>query len=81
MKLASLKSGRDGALIVVSRDIKTAVKVPEIAPTMQFALDNWDELEGKLQEVFEALNGSSAVDAFELDMNQLILLMKRHPDL
>jgi len=77
MKLASLKAGRDGALIVVSRDLKTAVKVQEIAPIMQFALDNWDELEGRLQEVFDALNEGSAVDAFELDMNQLAAPLPR----
>lgn len=43
MKLASLKEdGRDGALIVVSRDLKYAVLNlhEELAPTLQFALDN-----------------------------------------
>ena len=29
MKLASLKHGRDGRLVVVSKDLKTCVAVPE----------------------------------------------------
>ncbi|MGZ8318070.1 MAG: fumarylacetoacetate hydrolase family protein, partial [Telluria sp.] len=43
MKLATLKAGgRDGSLVVVSRDLRTFQKVPKIAATLQFALDNWD---------------------------------------
>ena len=46
MKLASLKEGgRDGTLVVVNRDMSKAVKVPDIAPTMQAALDNWAHTE------------------------------------
>ncbi len=41
VKLASLKSGRDGRLAVVSRDLARAVLAARIAPTMQAALDNW----------------------------------------
>jgi len=37
MKLASLKSGRDGALAVVSRDLARAAAVPTIAPSLQAA--------------------------------------------
>ena len=42
MKLASLKHGRDGRLIVVSRDLKRAVAAGDIAATLQWALDHWD---------------------------------------
>jgi fumarylacetoacetate (FAA) hydrolase len=42
MKLASLKHGRDGRLVVVSRDLTRAVAVPDIAPTLQSALDDWE---------------------------------------
>ena len=56
MKLASLKSGRDGQLIIVSRDLTRAVAVPEIANTLQQALDNWEELEPRLQTVSDQLN-------------------------
>ena len=41
MKLASLKSGRDGRLVIVSRDLTRAVLASSIAPTMQAALDDW----------------------------------------
>ena len=41
MKLASLKSGRDGALVVVSRDLAWYAPADAIAPTLQAALDNW----------------------------------------
>ncbi|HEX7063255.1 MAG TPA: fumarylacetoacetate hydrolase family protein [Woeseiaceae bacterium] len=52
MKLASLKSGgRDGTLVVVSRDLTRAVPVPDIAPTLQAALDDWDESAPFLLEV------------------------------
>jgi fumarylacetoacetate (FAA) hydrolase len=42
MKLASLKSGRDGKLAVVSRDLARAVLAVEIAPTLQAALEEWE---------------------------------------
>lgn len=68
MKLATLKTtGRDGSLVVVNRELTQAKSVPEIALTMQGALDNWAALEPKLQKVYQALNagecGSVAFDA------------------
>lgn len=41
MKLASLKSGRDGRLVVVSDDLAWCADAAHIAPTLQAALDNW----------------------------------------
>ena len=35
MKLASLKHGRDGRLVVVSRDLTRAVPADAVAPTLQ----------------------------------------------
>ena len=60
MKLASLKHGRDGKLVVVSRDLSTAIEVSDIAPTMQTALDNWKELAPVLQKISDALNKGEA---------------------
>ena len=51
MKLASLKHGRDGRLVVVSRDLARCVAVPEIAATLQEALDRWEALAPKLQAI------------------------------
>ncbi|HEY4126079.1 MAG TPA: fumarylacetoacetate hydrolase family protein [Rhizomicrobium sp.] len=60
MKLASLKSGRDGALIVVSRDLSRCVAVPYIAMTLQHALDHWREAEPRLRQVYDLLNEGKA---------------------
>lgn len=51
MKLASLKSGRDGKLVVVSRDLKTCRPAGKIAPTLQHALDNWDDVVPALEKI------------------------------
>ena len=56
MKLASLKSGRDGSLVVVSRDLSRYVAVPHIAMTMQHALDHWSEAAPRLTRVYDLLN-------------------------
>jgi fumarylacetoacetate (FAA) hydrolase len=56
MKLASLKSGRDGALVVVSRDLSRSVAVPHIAMTMQHALDHWSEAAPRLMRVYDLMN-------------------------
>lgn len=63
MKLASLKDGRDGNLAVVSSDLSRAAYVPAIAPTMQAALDNWDDVEQKLRKAWDDLE-SGAVKSF-----------------
>ena len=44
MKLASLHNGRDGTLVVVSRDLSRCVLATDIAATLQQALDDWDEV-------------------------------------
>lgn len=50
MKLATLNDGtRDGKLVVVSKDLTRCCAADNIAPTMQAALDNWDEIAPKLE--------------------------------
>ena len=56
MKLASLKSGRDGSLVVVSRDLSRCVAVPHIAMTMQHALDHWSDAAPRLMRVYDMMN-------------------------
>ncbi len=51
MKLASLKQGRDGALVVVSPDLAWYADAAAIAPTMQAALDDWDRVEPDLRNL------------------------------
>jgi fumarylacetoacetate (FAA) hydrolase len=60
MKLASLKDGRDGTLVVVSRDLRWQMPVPEIAPTMQRALDDWAVAAPALQGIYDELNTQGA---------------------
>lgn len=57
MKLGTLREGgRDGTLVVVSRDLARAVKVPSIARTLQAALDEWHALHGELAAIYRLLN-------------------------
>ena len=44
MKLASLKSGRDGRLVVVSNDLAWYADASHLVPTLQAALDDWDRM-------------------------------------
>jgi fumarylacetoacetate (FAA) hydrolase len=49
MKLASLKAGRDGRLVVVSRDLSRCAPAEGMAPTLQAALERWAEAEPRLR--------------------------------
>lgn len=67
MKLASLNQGRDGTLIVVSRDLSRAVQVPQIAATLQAALDDWEIKRPLLDSVYQRLNDGLIEDSFVFD--------------
>ena len=57
MKLATLKrGGRDGTLVVVSRDLAFCAAAPQAAPTLQAALDRWSACEAELRELYRLLN-------------------------
>jgi len=71
MKLATLKDEtRDGTLIVVSRDLKHAIKADDIAPTLQAALDDWDYISPQLTDRYDALNRAPGSRAFDFDPKQ-----------
>lgn len=55
MKLASLKHGRDGRLVVVSQDLNWFTDAFLIAPTLQAALDDWDRCGPRLEALAESL--------------------------
>jgi fumarylacetoacetate (FAA) hydrolase len=59
MKLASLKGGRDGRLVVVSRDLAWFAGAEAIAPTLQAALDDWGRCEPLLKGLAESLEHGS----------------------
>lgn len=68
MKLATLKEGgRDGTLVVVSRDLTRAVKVRAFAPTLQAALDDWAAAAPMLEAVSARLNDGMLDEAFSFD--------------
>ena len=67
MKLASIKSGRDGELALVSRDLKSAFALPG---TLQTALDHWSEVEPKLTSLAAALDEGKVPKAFPFDPTQ-----------
>jgi fumarylacetoacetate (FAA) hydrolase len=67
MKLASLKHGRDGRLIVVSRDLSRAVAVQDIAPTLQAALDDWSAIAPLLRQAAADLEAGRLAAAFAFD--------------
>jgi fumarylacetoacetate (FAA) hydrolase len=72
MKLASLRSGgRDGTLVVVSRDLSRAVVAEGIAATMQQALDDWGNSAPQLNALSDKLNAGQCADAFDFDQTQV----------
>ncbi|WP_201316131.1 fumarylacetoacetate hydrolase family protein [Dyella sp. EPa41] len=72
MKLGSLKEGgRDGTLIVVSRDLTKAVKATGIAASLQAALDDWSNVAPRLNALSDDLNAGKAAEAFALDVTAM----------
>ena len=70
MKLATLKiGGRDGTLVVVSKDLQHCQRVPQIANTLQAAVDNWTEAAPKLAAIYSTLN-DGLTDAEPFDQTQ-----------
>jgi fumarylacetoacetate (FAA) hydrolase len=79
MKLGSLKSAKslDGELIVVSRDNKKAVKVPQIAPSLREAVEKWSSVEADLKKTYDDLNSGKAANAFDIKESELHSAMPR----
>lgn len=70
MKLGTLKDqSRDGELVVVSQDQQSFVKVPEIAKTLQQALDHWEKAEPQLLKVYADLNAKK-IEGQSLDQKK-----------
>ncbi len=60
MKLASRRMGRDGELMVVDPGLSIARAVPEIAASLQEALDEWEEVVSPLREIDQRLKAGVA---------------------
>ncbi len=78
MKLGSLKEGgRDGTLIVVSRDLRQGVRATGIAATLQRALEDWSQVAPRLNALYESLNGGDADGVFDIDLQALAAPLPR----
>jgi fumarylacetoacetate (FAA) hydrolase len=68
MKLGTLNDGsRDGQLVLVNKEMTRCVTVEEIAYTLQEALDDWEEVEQDLQEIYQKLCAGELNHAEEFD--------------
>ena len=78
MKLASLKTGgRDGSLIVVSRDLEHYVSAADITPTLQIALDDWQQTAPRLNALYAELNQGTCGGIQQLDVEALAAPLPR----
>jgi fumarylacetoacetate (FAA) hydrolase len=86
MKIATYKDGsRDGQLVVVARDLRTAHYASGIANTLQQVLDDWNYRAPQLQDLYDALNrageGGTSVGiarhAFPFDPHQCMAPLPR----
>ncbi|WP_288989005.1 fumarylacetoacetate hydrolase family protein [uncultured Cobetia sp.] len=72
MKFATYQDGsRDGTLLLVSRDLTRAVKVADVATTLQALLEDWASLAPGLEQRYAALNDGTLTDAFALESQAL----------
>ncbi|WP_456295729.1 fumarylacetoacetate hydrolase family protein [Vibrio sp. AK197] len=68
MKLATLRSeSRDGILVVVNRALSRCVAVPDIAVSLQYALDHWQVCKQPMEEVYRALNHGELINEMPFD--------------
>lgn len=78
MKLGSLKEGgRDGTLVVVSRDLTRAVRATGIANTLQAALEDWSNVAPRLNALSESIHAGDADGVFDLDPKALAAPLPR----
>lgn len=69
MKLASLRTMKnrlDGELVLVTRDLKQAVRTTDIASSLRDAVERWAEVERPLRALDRDLQDGKAKDIFEV---------------
>lgn len=80
MRLATLRdASADGRLIVVSRDLRRAIAVPDIATTLLDAVQRWDEVSGRLSEINDLVDTGWGDDAFDFDPRACAAPLPRAP--
>jgi fumarylacetoacetate (FAA) hydrolase len=72
MKFATLRDGSpDGRLLVVSRDLRLAVRADAVVPNLREALESWGRVEARLQLLADSLERGDAADSFALPLGEL----------
>lgn len=80
MKLATLKDGTlDGRLVLVSRDLKRAIAVSDIAPNLLDALQRWDDVIDRLSRVARQLEAGPTQGTFAFDPHACAAPLPRSP--
>ncbi|HET7033550.1 MAG TPA: fumarylacetoacetate hydrolase family protein [Casimicrobiaceae bacterium] len=78
MKLATRRNGsRDGELVIVSRDLAWCVAVPEIARSLQAAIDDWDRAAPALEAIAAELNAGRMYDAVPFEAETVMAPLPR----
>ncbi len=78
MKLATLANGtRDGQLVVVSGDLERAMPVPQVAQTLQQALDRWLALAPLLQQAADELQAGGASGSIPFEVAKVLAPLPR----
>ena len=78
MKLATYADGsRDGQLVVVSRDLSTALFATGVATRLQEVLDDWNFLSPQLEDLSATLNGGKARHAFAFEPQRCMAPLPR----
>ncbi len=66
MKLGTIDNGtRDGQLVVANRELTKFLVAADVAPTLQFALDNWDTVAPALQKLANGVSNSANAQRVE----------------
>ena len=76
MKLATLKGGRDGRLVVVSDDLARAADAGGVAATMQAAMDDWTNAAPSLEALAAALDAGEA-ESFPFEPSDCAAILPR----
>ncbi len=77
MKLVSLNGGPDGRLALADRLLTRVTEITDIAPTMQVALERWDDIEPLLRDRAERLESGDVADARPYDPDELFAVLPR----
>ncbi len=80
MKLGTLISGKkNGELIIVSKNLKSAIKVSDIAKNFSDAIENWNEVSPILEKKYKFLNEGKEKDAFNINEKDLMACVPSAP--